>query len=91
LIALGYAGNTALLPALLKVVREGEPVERKLACQAIATITGLDPAAVELSQAAKASEEEPDRDTSPSLPPLEEDDLDADLVPGPERPTSSSL
>jgi hypothetical protein len=84
LVALGYAGNTALLPGLLNVVRDGAPAERKLACQAIATITGLDPRAVELSREAKPSGDEPERDTSPSLPPLEEDDLDADLVPRPE-------
>jgi hypothetical protein len=65
-----------------------DPLAAKIASQAIATISGIDLrdpalAAPAAPPSAKAPEEDPE--AARALPPLEEDDLDADLVPRPEE------
>jgi uncharacterized protein (TIGR02270 family) len=74
--ALGFTGSPGLVPALISGLGSKSPLEAKLAAQAIVAITGLD-----LRTDRFAARPPPRAD---SLPPLEEDDLDADLVPQPE-------
>ena len=74
--ALGFTGSPGLVPALISGLGSKSPLEAKLAAQAIVAITGLD-----LRTDRFAAKPPPRAD---SLPPLEEDDLDADLVPQPE-------
>jgi hypothetical protein len=77
-----------LLPALAERVENDDPRIRRLAAQAIASITGVSPSTVALSEGslvkapagARPSPEE-DPAAQEALPPLEEDDLDADLAP----------
>ncbi len=66
-----------MVPLLLEHLTAKRAVEAKVAAQAIAAITGLN-----LRDSAFASNG-PEADEDP-LPPLEKDDLDADLVPQPE-------
>lgn len=73
LFALGYTGQAAIVPILLGRLDEKDAPTRKLAAEAIATITGLDMTADAFVRDASA------RDAD-ELPPLEVD-LDADLVP----------
>jgi hypothetical protein len=92
LFALGFSGNPAQLPVLLEHLSSPDRVAAKIAAQAIAIITGLDlqddafvtkPSvlAPEVTQLPAAKD---DPEAQRSLPPLEDDDLDADLVPAPE-------
>jgi len=74
--ALGFTGSVGLVPALLEVLGAKSPLDAKLAAQAVVAITGLD-----LRKDEFAAKPPPRAD---SLPPLEEDELDADLVPQPE-------
>jgi len=75
--ALGFSGSTGLVPVLLEGLGAKAPLDAKIAAQAIAAIAGLDLRKDEFA----ATKALPRAD---SLPPLEEDDLDADLVPQPE-------
>jgi uncharacterized protein (TIGR02270 family) len=82
LFALGFSGNASQLPVLLDCVADKDPIAAKLALQALALITDLD-----LRDAALAQPEAPASDeaeAASALPPLEQDDLDAVLVPLPE-------
>jgi hypothetical protein len=87
--ALGHSGSAALVPALLEHVASKDVAEARWATLAIATITGLDldDASLALPPAPPPRAAPPgaqDPEARASLPPLEEDDLDADLIPGPE-------
>jgi uncharacterized protein (TIGR02270 family) len=87
--ALGLTGNVRVLPVLVEQVTAGTPLVRKLAVQAISMITGLDVSTVSPPTKKPPSGEElppPEQDLEAmrSLPPLEEDDLDGDIVPPPE-------
>ena len=74
--ALGFSGSAGLVPILLEVLESKTPLEAKIAAQAIAAIAGLDLRRDEFSEAPAQGAD--------SLPLLEEDNLDADLVPPPE-------
>jgi uncharacterized protein (TIGR02270 family) len=76
--ALGLSGNPDMVPTLLEYLEAEKPLEAKLAAQAISAIGGLD---LSDDVFALPPEAEPEIE---SLPPIEEDDLDADLVPPPE-------
>jgi uncharacterized protein (TIGR02270 family) len=88
LFALAFSGDPRQVPSLIEWLRSDEPLHAKLALQAIAGITGLDvrddafahPPTSEPGSNAGRGEAE----AQAALPPLEEDDLDADLVPWPE-------
>lgn len=73
LYALGFTGRTAVVDALLPLLADSDRIVAKLAGEAIATIAGL-----EIGSAPFEGAPLPEPDV---LPPLEEDDLDADLVP----------
>lgn len=77
--ALGLSGNRAVLPSLMPLLERPDPPVAQLAAEAIATIAGP-PAALHLDQP-------PESTDADGLPPLEDDDLDADLVP----PSTSEL
>jgi len=68
IFALGYSGQVAMIPRLLEVVADGDERARKLAGEAISTLGGI-----EIEEAEATTDEQ-------SLVPLEEDDLDVDLV-----------
>jgi uncharacterized protein (TIGR02270 family) len=72
--ALGFAGRKAGAAACVDLLAQG--VEIKLAAEALAAITGLDLVASAMVAAAPPESEEPIA--------FEDDDLDADLVGGPE-------
>lgn len=76
--ALGVSGNPDVIPALLLLLDSVDPPLAQLAAEAIVTIAG--PAAALYQDPPPA----PDED---ALPPLAEDDLDADLIP----PSTSEL
>lgn len=91
LFALGFSGNPAVAPQLIECLGAEPAIEAKLAAQALGLIFGFAPGADEFSLAPEAPVErtqlppaEQDPEAQASLPPLEEDDLDADLVPLPE-------
>ncbi len=94
LFALGFSGNVAMMPVLLEHLESKKPEDEllaKTAAQAIATILGMDLQSDELAMPPKkrppAGELPPvgeDPEAKKSLPPLEEDDLDADIAPPPE-------
>jgi uncharacterized protein (TIGR02270 family) len=91
LFALGFSGNPAVLPVLTAHVGGADPVAAKIAAQAIATLVGIDldsDAFVAKAPPPKGGAELPpaseDPEAKKALPPLEEDDLDADLPPPPE-------
>jgi uncharacterized protein (TIGR02270 family) len=91
LFALGFSGNPAMLPLLLDRLADPAPQVAKIAAQAVATIVGID-----LQDSAFiADEPEPPSDPDANLPPLEKDDLDADLAPAPEdalpRPNAQAI
>ena len=94
--ALGHTGNLGLIPHLLEYLASEVPNEAKLAAQAVATITGLDLGNEEFISAPSAPAAAPaklppaseDPEARAALPPLPEDDLDADLVPPPEAALS---
>jgi uncharacterized protein (TIGR02270 family) len=74
LYALGFSGNTALADTLFPYLTSEDALEAKLAFQGLALLFGFQP-----SDDAFAAPEPPDEDEPP--PALEDDDLDADLVP----------
>jgi uncharacterized protein (TIGR02270 family) len=91
LFALGFSGNPEQLPVLLQHLSDPDPIAAKIAAQAISTITGID--LTDDAFAAKPAGPPPqvqqpagkdDAEAQRSLPPLGEDNLDADLVPVPE-------
>lgn len=91
LFALGFCGSAAQLPTLLGHLSSPDPTAAKIAAQAISTIVGVD--LTDDAFVAKPSTPAPpardvpaaqDPEAQRSLPSLEEDDLDADLVPAPE-------
>jgi uncharacterized protein (TIGR02270 family) len=92
LFALGFSGQVTQLPVLAQFLDSDDALTAKIAAQAISMITGLDLGAERfaLSAAARAEEgvglpaPEQDPEAALALPPLDEDDLDADLVPAPE-------
>jgi uncharacterized protein (TIGR02270 family) len=88
LFALGFSGNAAQAPRLFGYLDAEEPVVAKLAAQAIATIFGVNlldeayampPPKEATPPAGKSGSPSEDAEAARSLPPLEEDDLDADL------------
>jgi hypothetical protein len=90
--ALAFAGGMAHADALLPLLSGEDGRAAKLAFEAICTITGLDPEddrfLVEAPYDGEAPEptfEEEEADALAALPPLEEDDLDADLIPDQEE------
>lgn len=91
LVALGATGNPAVLPGLYPWLSGGSPREAKLALEAASSLVGLDlgDAALHLpkqrgTQPDLLPEVDEDPEALAALPPLDADDLDADLVPGPE-------
>jgi|GEM_PF-2439644 uncharacterized protein (TIGR02270 family) len=87
--ALGHCGNVRMLPRLLEHVEGKTPLLRKLAAQSISLITGMKLGEVAAGAATPAKPDErgivgEQTDARQALPPLEEDDLDADIVPPPE-------
>lgn len=84
--ALGFSGNITCIPQLITWLDAEDLNLAKLAAEAIATITGAHLEALVDQEAGDPnapvqSKEELDLE---GLPPFEEDDLDADLVPPPE-------
>jgi uncharacterized protein (TIGR02270 family) len=91
LFALGFTGRSDLLPVLYPYLQGDDPHEAKLALQALTMITGLDwereGAVIEASPSAVDQllpDVNDDAEARAALPPLDEDDLDADLIPPPE-------
>jgi uncharacterized protein (TIGR02270 family) len=92
LFALGFSGNPAQVPVLIEHLGHSDPLTGKLAAQSIALITGLDlrddayalpePTPAEVGTLPKP---EDDPEAREALPELDNDDLDADLVPAPEH------
>jgi uncharacterized protein (TIGR02270 family) len=74
LFALGFTGNVRHTPVLLAWMRSGDKLAARLASEAYMGITGLD--TTQAPYAIEADDALPD-----GLPPLEQDDLDLDLVP----------
>jgi hypothetical protein len=86
------SGNAAQLPILTEHLSGPDPIAAKIAAQAISMIVGVDLGvaafAADTSLAVPGSELPPpseDPGARAALPPLHEDDLDADLVPLPEE------
>ncbi len=75
LAALAYCGQAAVIPALLPLLSADDPVTAALASLAFGVITGVDTSKAPYVATEPAEEAE-------GLPSLDEDDLDADLVPG---------
>jgi uncharacterized protein (TIGR02270 family) len=73
LYALGLSGNAGMVGAVLPYLDPKDPRAARLAGEAVSTITGLD-----ITQAPYTGAPPPEPD---SLPPLEKDDLQANLVP----------
>lgn len=98
--ALGLSGNVGLLELLLAELHSELPMEAKLAAQSLGQIFGFSPgddafavsATPVAAPAADAEQDEQDADDEgdddpealEALPALEDDALDADLVPAPE-------
>lgn len=76
LAALSCGGQAALVPALLPLLADENPIVAKLAGAAVTAITGIDTNSKLFVSGDPADES----DESDGLPPLEEDDLDADLA-----------
>ena len=92
LFALGFSGNSALSDTLTPYLSSDDPLEARLAAQSLGLIFGFSPAADEFSvappeppQAGELPPPEADPEAQTALPALEDDDLDADLVPAPEE------
>jgi uncharacterized protein (TIGR02270 family) len=91
LFALGFTGDREMVPVLLEYLRRDDRALAKIAAQSIQLITGLDtqadeytlpiPAPVEPRELAPPDE---DPEAQASLPALEAEDLEANLVPIPE-------
>jgi len=79
LFSLGFSGNAAVLGPLVAQVEGESAAHRKLAAQAIAMITGIEVPALPLAGAPAEDDEGPR-----ALPPLDSDDLEADLAPAAE-------
>jgi uncharacterized protein (TIGR02270 family) len=87
LFALAFSGDRRQVPPLIEWLRSDEPLHAKLALQAIAGITGLDVRDDAFALPAHGPASEAVRDETEAraaLPPLDRDNLDADLVPWPE-------
>jgi uncharacterized protein (TIGR02270 family) len=91
LFALGFSGSVEEVPRLLEYLDAKDPVVAKLAAQAISMIAGFDlthsafvAKASDVPQGAQLSPLHDDPGARASLPPLDADDLEADLVPPPE-------
>jgi uncharacterized protein (TIGR02270 family) len=94
LFALAFSGDVRQVPLLIAHLRDENVLHAKLALQAIAAITGLDvrddafalpEVAPEQTRAAdQGADASDDAEAHAALPPLDEDDLDADLTPQPE-------
>ena len=91
LFALGHSGNVDHVPLLLEQLSVKDTTEVKLAAQALSTILGIDLQNDSFAapvKPAQASTQLPpvaeDAEAQATLPALDEDDLDADLVPAPE-------
>jgi hypothetical protein len=96
--ALGYAGSPRHVPELLELVRSDDVLEAKRAAIAIALITGLNlaedayviaPAPLPETPRGPLEEFPPESpedvaEAAAALPALEDDDLDANLVPPPQ-------
>jgi uncharacterized protein (TIGR02270 family) len=91
LFALGFSGNTALAPLLFEPLHGSDPVEARLAAQALSMIFGFSLTADEFTLPPRPRTEgrlpppEEDPEAMAALPALEDDDLDADLIPLPEE------
>ncbi|MFT3925144.1 MAG: hypothetical protein QM778_21590 [Myxococcales bacterium] len=92
LFALGFSGNAEMIGPLVQDLESKDPAEAKLAVQALALIVGFQPSddafvlpsGAPREAAAAPPPAEKDAEDQASLPALEQDDLDADLVPAPE-------
>jgi len=91
LFALGFSGNAAVVSVLMEHLESSDPSEAKSAAQAIALITGLDVQDDDFALPAPEPREpgilppvDQDAEAQVSLPALEHDDLEADLIPIPE-------
>jgi uncharacterized protein (TIGR02270 family) len=91
LFALGFSGNRDVVPVLIEHLSGDDRSIAKLAAQSIQIITGLDTQADEyalpIPEPGDPIELPPpnqDPDAQASLPPIDQDDLDANLVPIPE-------
>jgi hypothetical protein len=102
IFALGHTGNQSVLPVLYECLASQSVLEAKLALQSISMITGLDleDDAIRVAHPPVVEHEllpEPDEDEEArsALPPLDDDDLNADLVPAPElelpQPSPSAI
>jgi len=76
--ALGFSGSPDVVPMLLERLGANVRLEAKVAAQALVAITGLD-----FRKDDFAAPSGPEK--AESFPPLEQDDLDTDLVPPPEE------
>jgi uncharacterized protein (TIGR02270 family) len=92
LFALGFSGNTALYPALVPFLEGPDALDARLAAQSLGLIFGFAPASDEFALPPPVRVErstlppaEDDPEAGEALPALENDDLDADLVPRPEE------
>lgn len=102
--ALGMSGNSAVVAPLLNHLGSKDVIEAKVAAHGILAITGLDLGNEEFESPELPANLEPqpqqagadaEADELESLPPLDEDDLEADLVPPPEdnlpRPNAEAI
>jgi uncharacterized protein (TIGR02270 family) len=91
LYALGFAGDAQHIPLLLEYLQGKDALDAKLAAQSLSLITGIDLhanahvlARHTARPAGKLVPAEQDPEARAALPPLEEDDLSANLVPAAE-------
>jgi uncharacterized protein (TIGR02270 family) len=84
LFALAFSGDPRQIPMLLDQLRSGDASHAKLALQAIAAIIGLDLRDDAFAAAVEPAPDDDSVDDAAALPALEDDDLDACLVPRPE-------
>jgi len=95
---LGYTGNALLVPWLIQQASSEDERTAKLAGEAFSIITGADELVLSdtVSQPGTPSTlPAEDAEAKQALPPLEEDDLDADIAPGEDdalpRPNAPAL
>jgi uncharacterized protein (TIGR02270 family) len=91
LFALGFTGDREMVPVLLEYVAGEDRTLARIAAQSIQLITGLDTQADEYvlpipppGDPKELAPPEEDPEASESLPAIDEDDLEASLVPIPE-------
>jgi hypothetical protein len=84
LSVLGLTGNSGLRDTLLPLLDQKHPLEPKLASQALGMIFGFLPGADAYALYPVDAEAEA-AEADAALPALEDDDLEADLVPAPEE------